>query len=160
METVIEAKGLSRRFGRQMAVDRVDFAVRGVSKGRAIALLLCLAACAACGRGRPQSVKSLAAGLREQGLRYEVSETASLPKIRCEGLRLLGPELEVEIFRIDNDDHLELVAKAAGLASAAQALAREAHPVRTHVRAPYLIVVRREPADGQVAAALSRLFAD
>lgn len=122
-------------------------------------LALCVLAVSGCGRSpAAMSVEELAAALQEHGIAYDVSETAALPRVRGEGLRLVGEDLLVEIYRIEDEEHLRLAIQAARLAAAVQRQIADARPLKYHVNEPFLIIVRQEPVEGQVEAALSRTF--
>jgi hypothetical protein len=97
------------------------------------------------------SVDELAASLRAHGVAYTVAETAALPRVRAQGLRLTGEGLEVDLYRFDDDKELKLAATAAQMARAASA-----RPMQAIVRGPFLAIVRSEPTAGQVAAALAQ----
>ncbi len=116
----------------------------------AAALLLALGP--GCHRRKPAiSVDELAALLRAHGVAYEVAETAALPRVQADGLRLTGKGLEVELYRFDDAKDLDLAARAARMAQSASA-----GTIQAIVRAPFLVVVRAEPKPGQVAAALAQ----
>jgi hypothetical protein len=106
------------------------------------------------------SVGELAAALREQGVRYTVSETAALPGVAGDGLRLTGEGLSLEVFRIEDRGQLRLAARAATLAAQKQREQGRSQPLRRHVSAPFLIISRQEPTEGQVASALGSVLKD
>jgi hypothetical protein len=106
------------------------------------------------------SVGELAVALRERGLRYTVSETAALPGVEGDGLRLTGEGLSVELFRIEDDKQLQLAARAATLAAERQRERTRSQPLRRHVRGPFLIITRQEPTEGQVVSALGAILED
>ncbi|KPK65844.1 MAG: hypothetical protein AMK73_01755 [Planctomycetes bacterium SM23_32] len=133
----------------------------GASKVGALLGMLALAAAAAGCRGREgMSVEELAAALRQRGVAYEVSETAALPKVQGRGLRLRGEGLDVELYRIEKEEHLEMAVAAAKLAATGAQLEGTGRPLTYHVHGPFLVIVRREPADGQVAGALTATFGE
>jgi hypothetical protein len=132
--------------------------------------LICLAAllliAAGCRREKAKTVEDVAGALRANGVPYDVSETAALTGIRGQGLRLTGRGLAVEIYRVEDQGQMQLASSAAEIASV-----REPNPIAgtrgpspsaptCYVKPPFLIVVRREPTDGEVAAALARVLGD
>jgi len=110
------------------------------------------------------SVEDVAAALRANGIVYDVSETAALSGIRGQGIRLTGRDLAVEIYRLDDLNQMQAASSAVGTASEANAPGRAQHrppsPLRCYVRPPFLVVVHREPADGEVAAVLAKVLGD
>jgi hypothetical protein len=130
-----------------------------MTRTRLLTALVLLAALGASGCRREEpapSVDELAAALRAHGVAFTVEETAALPRLRAQGLRLTGPELEVEVYRIDDEKQMALAATAAQMAQAAGATTAGARPLQACVSSPFLVIVRREPAAGQVAAALAQ----
>ena len=125
-------------------------------------LLVCIAVCvlalAGCGPGGPQTAQELAAALKEHGVAYDVSETAALPRIRADGLRLRGEGLEVEIYCIEDEGELELASTAAMMAVAGQSQTAQGVRLRPYVKKPFLVIVRREPQPDQVRSALDQAF--
>lgn len=125
-------------------------------------LLTCLAACilvaCGCGRSGPQTAEELAAALRQQGIAYDVSETAALPRIHADGIRLIGRDLKVEIYCIEDERELKLAVAAAALAVTGQSMTSGTPTIRPYVKKPFLVIVRQEPQDGPVKSALERIF--
>ena len=119
---------------------------------------VCVLAMCGCGPGGPVTAEELAAALKEQGVAYDVSETAALPRIRTDGLRLKGEGLEVEIYRIEDEKEMKLAVAAATMAVLGQSQTAAGVSLRPYVRKPFLVIVRREPQDGQVKAALAEVF--
>jgi hypothetical protein len=134
--------------------------------GGAIALAVCVA-CAlmvGCKRSEPEpppepepaqtTLEQMVAALEEEGLAYEVSETAFLATIQAQGLRLTGPDLHVEVYRVEGEQSLALAAAAS--ARAASDSGRRTG-VQMHLDEPFFIVVRREPTPGHVVGILAAL---
>jgi hypothetical protein len=117
-------------------------------------------AAAGCRWREAMSVEELADALRERGVAYELSETAALPRVEGRGLRLRGEGLDVELHRIENTKHLELAVAAAKLASAGAQLEGQGRSLSHYARGPFLVIIREEPSDGQVAAALTAIFGE
>jgi len=133
--------------------------VRTAAGTRRLGALICLLLLAAgCGRRPSVDVHEVAAALREHGINYEVEETAALASLRAEGLRLAGPALVVELYSIPDEKKMELASRAAGMAQAAARRAPAAQPLKAYVHGPLLVIVRREPEPGRVAAALGRIL--
>ena len=133
-----------------------------IAVGRTLPALLaaCLLAAYGCGRGGIGSVEELAEALRQHGVAYEVSETAALASIRAGGIRLMGENLKVEIYLIDDEKDMKLAATAAAFAAMGQSKVAGASPLKAYVRKPFLIIVRQEPVEGQVRAALESVFGE
>ena len=119
-----------------------------------------LLAVAGCGPKGPADVHELAAALRAQGVDYHVTETAALANLRTEGLRLMGEGLTVDVYRIEDEADLKLAAAVAAMAARAQVAKGEVRPLKPYVVEPYLVIVREEPVEGQVQAALEAVFSD
>ena len=119
-----------------------------------------LLAVAGCGPKGPADVRELAAALRAQGVDYHVTETAALANVRTDGLRLMGEGLKVDVYRIDDEADLKLAAAVAAMAARAQVEKGEVRPLKPYVVEPYLVIVREEPVEGQVQAALEAAFSD
>ena len=130
--------------------------------GLAAALAALAALCAfgptVCRREPPArarvTVDQLAAALRAHGVAYTVAETAALPRVQAQGLRLTGKGLDVELYRIDDEEQLALAARAAQMAQATRADTDA--PLQAVVNGPFLMVVRSEPTPGRTAAALAQ----
>ncbi len=122
-----------------------------------IAALSVLAA-AGCGPKGPADARELAAALKGHGVAYTVTETAALSNLRTDGLRLTGDGLVVDVYRIESEEDLKLAAAVALLAGRAQAERGDATPLASHVKGPFLVIVREEPVTGMVAAALEAIF--
>lgn len=122
------------------------------------ALVAMLLLWAGCGRGPARTPEELAAALRREGIAYEVAETAALPRIDAPGLRLRGDGISIEIYRIENEKHRKLAASAAALAAGGQGAVEGEQPLRPLLRGPFLVIVREEPAPGQVQSALARVL--
>jgi len=131
-------------------------------------LLVCLAAflllAAGCRREKGRTVEDVAGALRANGIPYDVSETAALPGIRGQGLRLTGRDLAIEIYRVEDEGQMQLASSAAEAEStegmsAAGRTPRQRAP-RYYVKPPFLVVIRREPAEGDVSAALAKILGD
>ena len=130
---------------------------------RALAVLLPVMA-AACVLGcshKPAhvlSVRELATALRAHGVAYTVEETAALTHVKAHGLRLTGKDLDVNVYRIDDEKERKATATAAQQAQAASAQTAGAKPLQALMRGPFLVVVRAEPSPGLVANALSQVL--
>lgn len=120
------------------------------------AMLLC-AVVWGCGGRSGGNVEELAAALRREGIAYHAAETAALASIQAEGLRLMGPDLVVELYALRGRRDVRQAEEAAELLNR-QAAAGTSAP-RAYVRGRFLVVVRREPVEGAVGAALDRIFA-
>lgn len=121
---------------------------------------ICLLLVGGCGRGGVGSVEELAEALRQHGVAYDVSETAALAQLRAGGIRLMGENLKLEIYLVDDEKDMKLAATAAALAAMGQSKVAGASPLKAYVRKPFLIIVRQEPVEGQVRAALESVFGD
>jgi hypothetical protein len=126
---------------------------------------LCLLSAYGCGQGEAPNVAELAAALRAHGVSYGVSETATLSGIRAEGLRLTGWRLAVEVYRIADRGQMRLATAAAEHAASeakagtdGQKTDARAQRLKYYVREPFLVIVRSEPEEGQVAAALGQVL--
>ena len=115
---------------------------------------------AGCGRRGPEAVPDLAAALKAEGLRYEVVETAALPRIQADGRRLRGEGLDVALYCIEDERDMKRAVAAVGIVSGLAAKGAGGRELGCHVVKPFLVVVRAEPEPGQVAAALQRIFGD
>jgi hypothetical protein len=124
-----------------------------------LAMLVCTVAwgCARHDDSPGGNVQDLASALRREGIAYHATETAALASIQAEGLRLMGPDLVVEVYALRGRRGARQAEEAAGLLNR-QGAAGTSAP-RAYVRGHFLVVVRREPVEGAVAAALDRIFA-
>ena len=104
------------------------------------------------------TVQEMAAALRAHGVAFTVEETAALPRVQAQGLRLAGKGLEVNVYRIDDAGQMKVASTAAQMAQAASAQTAGVKPLTATVRGPFLVIVRSEPAAGQVAAALDQVL--
>jgi hypothetical protein len=118
-------------------------------------VMACAAFFSGCGQRDEPSVERLAAALRAHGVSYDVSETAALTGIRGEGLRLTGRGLAVDLYCIEDEAERQALVSAAERLAAAPAQDANAPALKCYVRKPFVVIVRREPEEGQVAAALS-----
>ena len=123
-----------------------------------LALVLTCCLTAGCGREPFETVYDLAAALEEQGVAPTVTETAALPRVQAGGMRLLGPDLDVELYRIEDERERKLAVTAAVLVAGTQKRMPGVEPLRPYLREPFLILVRSEPQAGAVEAALRRVF--
>ena len=130
---------------------------------RALAVLL-PALAAACVMGcshKPvhvMSVHELAAALRAHGVAYTVEETAALTHVRAQGLRLTGKDLDVAVYRIDDEKERQATSTAAQQAQAASGKTAGAKQLQAIMRGPFLLMVRAEPSPGLVANALAQVL--
>jgi len=125
--------------------------------------LICLAALVltgGCRRQKDRTVEDVAAALRANGLPYDVSETAALAGIPGDGLRLSARDLLVEVYRIDDNAQRHSAEAEAAAPPGSEAQGAPPPAPKCYVRPPFLIIVRREPAEGDVLAALARAFGD
>jgi len=123
-------------------------------------LAVCLMAACGCGHGEPETIDELAAALQAEGVAYDVAETAALPRIKSDGLRLTGPGLKVEVFRIERERDMKLAVTAVTMVAVLGERDVGAPKVKPYVRRPFVIVVRNEPEEGLVKGALSRVFGE
>ena len=70
------------------------------------------------------------------------------------GLRLTGPGLDVELYRIDDEADRKRALIAAALTASAQRAAGRADALAAYAYAPFLVLVRAEPAEGHVRRAV------
>lgn len=115
-------------------------------------------------RGRERTRESglalgdVLAGLRGEGITYDVAETAALHSIDAEGVRLVGPGLEVEIYCVGSTADEAQAVRTSELLATAHAENGGPPPLQAFVRTPYFFVVRQEPVAGLVAGAADRIF--
>ena len=122
--------------------------------------VLAVSAVGGCGPQGAVDVQELAAALKRQGVAYEVSETAALGSIRAEGLRLTGPDLEVELYVIDDEADMKHALTAVALMKAGQRSAGGTPPAKAYAHGDVFVLVRTEPVEGQVREALERALQD
>jgi hypothetical protein len=96
--------------------------------------------------------------LRREGIHYDVAETAVLPSIGAEGVRLVGPRLEMEVYSIPSRAGVAEAVQVAEFLAAAHAEGDDEPFIRGFVRAPFFIVVRQEPNEGLVGGVVDRVF--
>lgn len=123
-----------------------------------VMLAICIAAALGCGRHGPQTSAELVAALKAEGVAYDVAETTALPTIRSDGLRLKGDSLDVEVLRIEKEGELRAAVAAVALVTGLEGEGVGAPELQSYVFKPFLIIVRREPQEGQVGEALKRIF--
>ncbi len=109
-------------------------------------------------------VDDIADALVKRGLNVESREQVPKPTGRHfrfdESIALNGPDLRVEIIRI-NDEKVYKIARSAGVIIAlGESVAGQRFPGRPdlYLSQPYMIVVRQEPQPGQVQAALQEIL--
>jgi len=109
-------------------------------------------------------VDDIANALVNEGLNVESREQLPKPKSRHfrfdEAIALNGPELRIEITRIDDEKVYKIARSAVALIALAENDAEQRFPGRpdVYLSQPYMIVVRQEPQAGQVQAALSKIL--
>jgi len=115
---------------------------------------------------RPTTAAGLAEALAKRGIAYERTEPAKMPQGKHfrfdEGIVLIGPELWVEILRIEDDRVFDVARRAGPLLTIAEAVAEREFPGKPelYARDPFLAIVRQEPAPGTVLGALNRVLPD
>lgn len=130
-----------------------------------IALFTLVVLTVGCGAGVTiNGVDDIADALEKQGLAVESREQLPKPEGKHfrfdEAIALNGPELRVEIIRID-DEKVYKIARSAGVIIAlGEHSAGQRFPGRPDIfmSQPYMIVVRQEPAAGQVQAELQKIL--
>jgi len=134
-------------------------------RGGLVTMVLALICAAGCGSGVTiNSAEDIGDALEREGLVVESREAVPQPKSRHvrfdEAIALNGPELRVEIIRI-NDERVYKVARSMGpIFALAENSAGQRFPGRPdlYMSQPYMIVVRQEPEAGQVQAALQKVL--
>ena len=81
-----------------------------------------------------------------------------LPSVHAEGVRLLGPGLQMEVYYVPSREGVQQAVQAAEFLAAERAEGDGPPPMRGFVRPPFFIVVRQEPSEGLVGAAVDRVF--
>lgn len=121
-------------------------------------------ACTAC-NSKPtiNNAADLTAQLQRSGLNIESQEQLPKPKGRHfrwdEGVGLNGPDLRIEIIRIDDEKIYKIAVSAGVIIALGENEAGQRFPGRPDIyySQPYMIVVRQEPQKGQVQAALQEI---
>ena len=121
--------------------------------------------CAGCGSTVSiNGVDDIADELIVRGVQVESREPLPLPDGRHfrfdEGIALNGPELRVELIRIDDKKVYKIAVSAGVIIALGEHSAERRFPDRPnlYMSQPYMIVVRQEPAAGQVQSALQEFL--
>lgn len=126
-----------------------------------------IAVLAFCGCGLKPSisgVEDIGKQLIANGIVVESTETLPQPESRYirfdETLALNGPELRVEIIRINDERVYKNFARAGAIIAIGEVAAEQRFPGRPdlYMSKPYVIIVRQEPQKGQVQAALEKVL--
>lgn len=132
-----------------------------------IALLLCAVAAALGGCMKPAppaTAAELAQRLTQEGVSYNSTKELPLPSgshFRFdEGIALESDTLWVELIRIEDTKVFNIARDGSGLLILAEASAGRELPgkPKIYTRRPYLVVVRQEPSDGYILAALNEIL--
>jgi hypothetical protein len=108
------------------------------------------------------NVTDLADALEARGLQVQSREQLPMPKGRHfrfdEGIGLNGPDLRVELIRIDDPKVYKIAVGAGVILALAETEAEQRIPGRpnAYYSQPYWIIVRQEPEPGVVQAALNK----
>jgi hypothetical protein len=119
-----------------------------------------------CGGNRPEprTVRDVASGLQREGIRYQTSEPVDLSKMTHakveESLLLKGENLWVEILRIEDERTFKAFAASGVMLAGVEQKTGKPLPgrPRTYVHRPFVVVVRGEPQERSVKAALQKIF--
>ncbi len=128
-------------------------------------IILLAALLVGCGASAPKTATALAERLKDEGITYD--ELRELPKpggrLKFDELiALVSDELWVEIVRIEDDRVYEVAVAAGALLRLAETEVGRELPGNPslHAHDPLVIIVRQEPAEGAVAAALVEIFGE
>ena len=123
-----------------------------------------LGACVAPGPDKPTNTAELGAELKKSGVAWDSTAPAPQPKggrVRFdEAVILKGVDLWVELIRIDDKRIYDLAESASQLLTISEAVAGQPFPgkPKVYTRQPFLVIVRQEPAEGSVLAALNEVM--
>jgi len=121
-----------------------------------------LAGCAQ--KARPKTVDEFVAAMARVGVTYESKAPIDLSKMRharvSEAVKLSGPGLEVEVWRVDDPRTFKALIGSGILLAAAEAKTGQALPGRPDLYAkhPFAVVVRQQPEGAPVTKALEGLM--
>jgi len=121
-----------------------------------------LAGCAQ--QAQPKTVNEFIAALAQAGVTYESTAAVDLSKLRhakvSEAVKLTGPDLNVEIWRIDDQRTFKALVGSGVLLTAAQLKVGQALPGKPdlYAKQPFAVIVRQQPEGAPVTKALERLM--
>lgn len=117
-----------------------------------------------CGGPRLETVDDVVAALEKEGIQYTATSPANTSKLRRvkidEAIVVTGDTLNVEILRIEREKHFKIFAGMGVLLAAVEVQAGKtfADKPGLYARRPFIVIIRQEPREGQVRAALKRIF--
>ena len=121
-----------------------------------------LAGCAQ--KARLKTVDEFVAALARAGVTYEARTPVDLSKMRrarvSEAVKLTGPGLDVEVWRVDDQRTFKAMIGSGMLLAAAEAKSGQALPGKPDLYAkhPFAVVIRRQPEGAPVTKALERIM--
>lgn len=127
----------------------------------AIAVAL-LAGCAQ--KARIKTVDEFVAAMARAGVAYEARTPVDLSKMKharvSEAVKLTGPGLDVEVWRIDDQRTFKALVGSGVLFAAAEAKTGQFLPGKPDLYAkhPFAVVIRRQPEGAPVTKALERIM--
>lgn len=129
-----------------------------------ISLLVALIAAGCALQPKIETAADLAAALKRNGIAFSATEpidVANIPIARIdEGLSLTGENLQIEILRITDDRTYKITSSATSILLLVKAKAPEMpqQPPDVYLSKPFAVIIRAEPTEGAVRAALEKII--